>query len=213
MMRLMRRTATLTAAALLLASAAGGSAQPQPPASEDIGSWNLSCTQDRMTDRSRCILRLRDWVDRPGDSTPGLALEIQNRGGRLVPVVTARELTLEGASRGLLALTGAAQLRFPPNPYFEMPCGLEGRTLSCAPRQADADRAERELPTADRVLVRMVGLGAGSSDTEPVELRLADTARAMERYRRFAPPGTAPAETSGISGRDALEQLRQLFGR
>jgi hypothetical protein len=205
----MRHIATLLFALAALPAAA----QPTPPAAEDIGSWTLACTTDRMTDRSRCVLRLKAWVAAPGEHSPGLALEIQDRGGKLVPVVTARNLTLEGAGRGLLALTGTAQLRFPPNTFYEMPCGLDGRTLACGPKRADTERAERELADAPRVLVRMVGLGAGSAEAEPAELPLARTAEALRRFRQFT-PATPPQEDShGISGREALEQLRQLFGR
>ncbi len=197
------------------ATAPPASAKPAPavgaPAAEEIGSWTLACTMDRMTDRTSCVLRLKAWADPPGERSPGLALEIQDRGGHLVPVVTARELTLEGAGRGLLALTGAAQLRFPPSTFHEMPCGLEGRTLSCAPRRADAERAERELASATTVLVRMTGTGGGSA--EPVELRLTGTAQALARYRQFTPPSPAQDDAPGISGREAMDRLRQLFGR
>lgn len=205
----MRRIATL----LFALAATAANAQPAPPATEDIGSWSLACTTDRMTDRSRCVLRLKQWVAAPAEHAPGLALEIQDRGGRLVPMVTARELTLEGAGRGILALTGTAQLRFPPNPFYEMPCGLDGRTLACGPRRADAERAERELGSADRVLVRMVGLGAGGDSAEPVELPLARTADALRRYRQFTPATPAPDDAPGISGREVMDRLRQLLGR
>ena len=203
-------------AASLLVALGSATAQPSTtaaPASEDIGSWNLACTVDRMTDRSHCVLRLKAWADAPGEHSPGLALEIQDRGGHLVPVVTARELTLEGAGRGLLALTGTAQLRFPPSAFYEMPCALEGRTLACAPRRGDAERAERELAGAATALVRMTGMGAGGSSAEPVELRLTGTAQALARYRQFTPPSPAQEDTPGISGREAMDRLRQLFGR
>ena len=182
-----------------------------PPATEEIGSWTMACTMDRMTDRSACVLRLKAWADPPGEHSPGMALEIQDRGGRLVPVVTARELTLEGAGRGLLALTGTAQLRFPPNTFYEMPCGLEGRTLACAPKRADAERAERELAAATTALVRITGMGGGNA--EPVELRLTGTAQALARFRQFTPPSPARDDAPGISGREAMDRLRQLFGR
>lgn len=207
----MQRIASLLAPALVLTL--GANAQPAPPAAETIGSWQLACSQDRMTDRSRCVLRLDQWVDRPGERSPGLALEVQDRGGRLVPVVTARELTLDGASRGLLALSGSAQLRFPPEPLHELPCGLEGRSLVCGPRAAEAERAERELARADRVLVRMVGLGGSGEDSEPVELRLSGTAQAMARFRQFTPPGPPQQDAPGLGGREALDRLRALFGR
>lgn len=211
----MRPIATL--AALLLATATAALAQttpPQPPASEDIGSWNLACTMDRMTDKASCILRLKDWVSRPGESSPGLALEIMERGGRLVPAVTARDLTIEGAGRGLLALSGQAQLRFAPSPLFEMPCGLDHRNLVCTPRRADAERAERELGATERVLVRMVGTGSGGgASNEPVELALSGTRQAMQRFRQFVPPGPPTDDQPGIGGREMMERLRSLIGR
>lgn len=193
--------------ALLLAAPVALNAQP----AEEIGSWRLSCMVDRMTDRAACALRHRDWAERPAAGVPGLALEVLDRGGRLVPAVTARDLTLEGASRGLLALSGTAQLRFPPNRLFEMPCALEGRSLVCAPRAEDAARAEAELPQADRVLVRMQGMPGGST-AEPAELRLAGTRDALARFRREAPAGTAPAEPPGLDGRELLQRLMRLLG-
>jgi hypothetical protein len=72
-------------------------AAAQLPVAEEIGTWRLGCVTDRMTDRAACQLRHRDWVERPGTglaNAAGLALEIQDRGGRLVPVVTARSRTL-----------------------------------------------------------------------------------------------------------------------
>lgn len=155
------------------------------PAGEEIGSWSLRCVADRMTDRTACILRHRDWVERPG-AQPGLGLEVIERHGRLVPAVTARDLSLDGAARGVLALTGVAQLRLDAHPMMELPCTLEGRSLVCAPRAADAPRAAEELPAAGRALVRMGGIGSGATAaTEPAELRLSGTAAALERLRRM----------------------------
>lgn len=214
----MTRLATALLAPLVaLALAAPAAAQaPRPDAvpPEEIGTWRLSCVADRMTDRNDCLLRHREPVERatgPGGSS--LVLEVQDRGGRLVPVVTARDLSLEGAGRGLLALTGTAQLRFPPNRYFELPCGLEGRALVCAPRAEDSARAAEELPNASSVLVRMSGFGAGGSGTEPVELRLERTREALARYRARVPEGTAPPPpASGLSLPELLGRVRGLFG-
>jgi hypothetical protein len=179
---------------------------------EQFGPWRLTCASDRMTDRTNCTLLHQQPVERSEAGRPALALEVIDRGGRLVPAVTARDLTLEGASRGLLALSGTAQLRFPPNRLFEMPCGLEGRSLVCAPRPEDAARAEQELPRADRVLVRMLGISGGNSMAEPTELRLSNTAEALARYRREVPPGSAAAEPPGLDARELLQRLRQFFG-
>ncbi|MCB4822191.1 hypothetical protein [Roseicella aerolata] len=199
----------IRAATLLLALAAPFAALAQTPV--EIGSWRLSCRQDPMTDRAACVLRHRDWVEKPTGATPGLALEVIDRRGRLVPAVTARELTIEGASRGLLALTGTAQLRFPPNKLFEMPCALEGRSVVCAPRPEDAARAEQELLAADRALVRIVGGTGQASTAEPTELRLAGTKDALARFAREAPPEPG-REPEGFDGREMLQRLFRFFG-
>jgi hypothetical protein len=198
---------------LLLAAALSlpGAALAQG-AAEEIGSWRLACTTDRMTDRTSCILRHRDPVERAALGA-GLILEILDRNGQLVPAVTARDLSIESAQRALLALTGTAQIRFDRNPLIEMPCGLEGRSLVCAPRPADAARAAAELPGAERALVRMTGMGSGSTAaSEPAELRLAETRAATERLRRAQPAGTAPPPPPpGVDLRELLGRAQRLL--
>lgn len=206
----------LPLASLFLIAGAATAQTPGPGAAvpEEIGAWRLACVTDRMTDRAECQLRHRDPVERAsGAGGSSLLLEVRDRGGKLVPVVAARDLTLEGAGRGLLAITGTAQLRFPPNRYFEFPCGLEGRNLVCAPRPEDAERAAAELPAAGSVLVRMVGFGAGSASAEPVELRLDRTREALARYRARVPEGSTPPEPPSSSMLPGMMQrLQQLFG-
>ena len=202
----------LVLACLALSLLAGnGRAQP----AEEIGSWRLACLTDRMTDRGACLLRHRDWLERPSGAGGGLAFEIIDRRGRLVPAVTARDLTLDGAARGLLALSGTAQLRFPPNRMAEMPCALEGRSILCTPRAEDAARLETEVLQADRALLRLVGTGGGSSTAEPTELRLAGTREAVARYARQAPreAQTAVEPPPGLDGRELLQRLFRLFAQ
>ncbi|WP_437167180.1 hypothetical protein [Falsiroseomonas sp. E2-1-a4] len=203
--------------AAFMAAAALANAQPaqnvQGQVPEEIGSWRLSCLADRMTDRADCLLRHREPVE-PAQSATGssLVLEVQDRGGHLVPVVAARDLSLESAGRGLLAMTGTAQLRFPPNRHFELPCTLEGRSLVCAPRPEDAARAAAELPTAPTALVRMIGLGAGSDRADPAELRLTQTQEALTRFRSRVPEGSTPPPSSGLTLPDITNRLQRLFG-
>jgi hypothetical protein len=204
----------LPLALMLAATPAAAQPQVQAQVPEEIGSWRLSCLEDRMTDRAVCLMRHREPVERaqsPAGSS--LVLEVQDRNGQLVPVVAARDLTLEAAGRGLLAVTGTAQLRFPPNRHFEMPCSLEGRSLVCAPRPEDAARAAGELAGAPSALVRVTGLGAGSNQAEPTELRLAQTREALARFRTRIPEGsTPPAPPSGLTLPDMMLRLQRLFG-
>jgi hypothetical protein len=185
------------------------------PVAEEIGTWRLGCVTDRMTDRAACQLRHRDWVERPGTgvaNAAGLALEIQDRGGRLVPVVTARDLGLDGASRGLLALAGRVQMRFGANPMFEMACTLEGRSLACFPSASEAASIERDFAAADRLLVRVSSLGAGVGSTvEPTEMRLERTRDAMAALRRQIPPGAQLPAPEGNDLRELLGRMLRLF--
>lgn len=202
---------TIALPLMLLVATAASPVAAQPAADETFGPWRMTCATDRMTDRKACTLLHQTPVDRSAPGRPALALEIIDREGKLVPAVTARDLTLEGASRGLLALAGAAQVRFPPQAMIEMPCSLEGRSLVCVPKAEDAARAEQELAGADRVLIRMVGTG-GSSTAEPTELPLSATRAAMSRFRAQVPPGSQPPEPSAFEPRELLQRLRSLFG-
>ncbi|MCS6892918.1 MAG: hypothetical protein RMK64_10145 [Rhodovarius sp.] len=194
------------AALLLLALPAAA----QVPTAQEFGTWTLGCITDRMTDRTACRLQHKEWVERPG-SGPGMALEIQDRGGRLVPVVTARDLGLDGASRGLMALAGRVQIRFDRHPMFEMSCALEGRNLVCFPHPDLGERAERELAEASTVLIRLTGLGAGGgAQAEPIELPLSGTRQAMARLRELVPP-SPPRPAEGSELRELLGRLQRLF--
>jgi hypothetical protein len=179
---------------------------------EEIGPWRLNCATDRMTDRTTCILRHRDPVERAAVG-PGLVLEILDRGGTLVPAVTARDLSFDSAGRAMLAVSGVAQVRFDRNAMMELPCSIEARNLVCAPRSGDAARAAAELLAAERALVRMSGLGSGTTaETEPTELRLSDTRAATERLRRAQPAGSAPPPAPpGLDFREMLGRIQRLM--
>jgi hypothetical protein len=196
-------------AILLLLLAAPAAAQ-FPAIPEEIGPWRLSCVTDRMTDRGTCQMRHREPLERAAEGDAALVLEVGDRAGRLVPQVAARELSLESAGRGLLAFIGTAQLRFPPNRLFEMPCALEGRALVCSPTAEDAARAAVELPQATHVLVRMTGIGGGMA--EPVELPLERTAEALARFRARAPEGSPPPAATDGRVPQLLNRLQQLLG-
>ena len=191
---------------LALVLVAPASAQPQ---TERIGAWLLTCITDRMTDRTDCRLQHRDPVE--GGDAP-LVLEIAERGGRFLPVLVSRDLTLDGAARALTALTATAQMRFPPERLFEMPCGLVGRSVLCAPRPEDSERAAAELPRARVALLRMVGLGGTGADAAPLELQMEGIEEALGRYRsRITQGNGTPDSPPGFSLPDILRRLQELF--
>ena len=200
----------LVATLALLASPALAQGGPR---TETFGPWLLTCATDRMTDRSECRMLHSQPVQPASAGLVPLALEVAERGGRLVPVVVARELSLEGAARGALALAGTVQLRFPPSPLFEMPCALEGRSVVCAPRPTDLARAAAELPGASRVLVRVTGplVPEAQAMAEPAELRLSDTPAALARFRARQPEGSAPPPEPSLLW-ELLDRLMGLAG-
>ncbi|MFC3123924.1 hypothetical protein ACFOD4_02530 [Pseudoroseomonas globiformis] len=199
------------AALALFALAAAFGPLPARGATESFGPWILSCAADPMTDHTACRMTHATPVDPATASEAPLALEVASRRGVLVPVVTARDLGMDGAARGLLALTGTVQLRFPPHQMMELPCGLEGRSVVCAPRPEDAARAAAELPDADRVLLRIMGLGAATAESTPRELPLSDTARALAGFREHAPPNQADEPPPPFDLREMLMRFQRFF--
>ncbi|KAA2215271.1 hypothetical protein F0Q34_02270 [Pseudoroseomonas oryzae] len=184
---------------------------PARAATESYGPWILSCAADPMTDHTACRMTHATPVEPATATESALALEVAVRRGVLVPVVTARDLGMEGVARGLLALAGTVQLRFPPNPMMEMPCGLEGRSVVCAPRPEDAARAAAELPQASHALLRVMGLGSATADSAPRDLPLSETGRALAAFRAAAPPSQASEPPPPFDLRDMLMRLQRFF--
>jgi hypothetical protein len=198
--------------ALPLAVPLAAAALPPPArAADSYGPWLLTCSTDSMTDRQRCRMTHEMPVEPASAGQSAMALEIVQRDGALVPAVTARDLGLESAGRGLLAFTGTAQIRFPPQPMLAMPCRLEGRSVVCTPRPEDIPRAAEELAQAERVLVRLTGLGAGGTDAEPKALKLASTAQALAALRARLPADAAPEAEQGFDLPELLLRLQRFF--
>ncbi len=185
-----------------------------PRSERTIGSWVLSSASDPMTDTQTCRMRHKLWLVVPGAGHPGLALEVQQRGGQLVPAITVRDLTLSTALSGLLTLTATAQVRFDNEPMLELPCSLEGTTVMCVPAQADAVRAAGALAKAHSVLVRFKSFGnlplALPDDT--LALDLDGTQDALVRFR-VAGPATEPASAGfGQGVTDTVDRLLRRLG-
>lgn len=185
-----------------------------PRSEQTIGSWVLSCASDPMTDAQTCRMRHKLWLVVPGSGHPGLALEVQQRGGQLVPAITVRDLSFSTALSGLLTLTATAQVRFDNEPMLELPCSLEGTTVMCIPAQADAARAASALAKARAVLVRFHSFGnlplAVPDDT--LALELDGTQDALVRFR-VAGPAVEPASPGfGQGVADTLDRLLRRLG-
>jgi hypothetical protein len=146
------RSVTLALALLLLPSAAGAQARRLEVAhtEQTVGSWLLSCKTDPMIDAQVCRMRHRLWLVVPDETRPGIALEVAARSAHLVPMITARELSLSTAVTGLMALAATAQVRFEGAPMAELPCWLDGAAVICAPDEADAGRSPCSWPTRRR---------------------------------------------------------------
>lgn len=204
---------------ILLLMATAACAQPRridsPSRTEEVGSWRITCAADPMTDRQACTMRHRLWVEEPHDGVPGLALEVVNRAGQYVPALTVRDLTLASASRGLMAITATAQIRFDRNPLLELPCALDGRTLLCLPEAAYAPVAAAQLLTARTLLLRMRATGPfpAQGPEEPVALDLEQTVVAVARFRQSAPEPLPPAPPGpNLDLRELFERLQRLTG-
>ncbi len=185
-----------------------------PHSEQTIGSWLLSCATDPMTDVRACRMRTKFWLVAPGENRAGIALEVQLRSGQMVPVVAVRELSLNTAWSGLLALTMTAQIRFDEAAMVALPCMLEGASVVCAPAQSDAGRLADELIKAKAVLVRFRAVGNLPLPVPdgPLALDLDHTQEALERYR-VAAPEVAPEPSSFIRDlRDATERLLRDLG-
>jgi hypothetical protein len=211
----MRLVAAVLAFALCPLSTSAQARKLDTPHFEQlIGSWLLSCATDPMTDVQACRRRTKLWLVAPAENQVGMALEVQLRSGRLVPVVTVRELSLNSAWSGLLALTATAQVRFDGAAMAALPCILESASVVCAPTQSDVGRLADELAKAKTVLVRfrVVGNLPLSVPDGPLALELDRTQDALARYRA-AGLEAAPEPSSFIRDlKDAAERLLRDLG-
>ncbi len=211
----MRLVAALLAFALCPLSTLAQARRLDTPHFEQlIGSWLLFCATDPMTDVQACRMRTKLWLVAPAENQVGMALEVQQRSGRLVPVVAVRELSLNTAWSGLLALTATAQMRFDGGAMATLPCMLEGASVVCAPTQSDVGRLADELAKARTVLVRfrVVGNLPLSVPDGPLALDLDHTQDALARYRA-AGPELAPEPSSFFRDlKDAAERLLRDLG-
>lgn len=186
------------------------------PSVEPIGSWQLACITDPMTDKGSCTLRHRTWLEEPrgGDAPrPGLGLEVLLRDGRAIPALVARDLTLDSGRLAVLGMLGSAQVRFGREPMLEFPCGLEGRSLVCAPRPDQAEAAASELLSATTMLARLPQNPITGSGGDALAIDLADTRTAIQRFRTRMPDPPPPEAPLPQAAQGQFERLLEQFRR
>ena len=149
----------LRVAAVVLLIAGPVAAQTRP-ASEEIGSWVLSCPAEARAET--CLLRHRSGVLAQGAGGTSAALEVLYRGGQFIPVVAIRGLSTQAALGGVLAVQASVGLRFDGAPRIELSCGPDGAAVVCAPGVDAAPAAAGQLVSARSVLVQVrLGLPGG----------------------------------------------------
>jgi hypothetical protein len=191
--------------ALLLA----GPAMAQPrPANQQVGSWIVTCPADP---ESSCQMRHESWLLPPGGNGPNASLEVMQRGGQFVPVVTLRGLTTQTALGGMLALNATVTLRLDAGPPIPLSCGLNGTVIVCA---ADGTAVAATLPTAHTAQVR-IALSVPGIATLPEQSRSLDlqrTAEAMALFRTTAPANQTVPALPGLDWHDFLDRLLREAG-
>jgi hypothetical protein len=178
----------LVVAAALLGALPGAAVPAEAP--QQIGSWVVECPAPGGA--GGCMMRDRDWILAPTAGRPSVALEVQGRGGRLVPVVALRGLTaqavptqavptqaasaqavpaqttiaqvvtVQAAIGALLVLQPQVTLRFDAGPRADLACGLDGGAIVCAPEGAAMAATAAALPTARSVEVQVAVRASGT---------------------------------------------------
>ena len=199
----------LAAMALLIAGPVA--ARPRP-AMEEIGSWVLACPADTKVEP--CQLRHQAWVLPPGTGRPSAALEVLRRGDQFIPVIAMRGLSMQAALGGVLALKASASLRFDGAGPVDLPCGLDGVAIVCAPEVTQAASAAGQLVAARSVLVTLQ-LSLPDVVALPEQSRmlgLQHTPEALARFHATSPASEAVPAIPGLDWRGFLERVLRDAG-
>ena len=184
-----------------------------PAAAEEIGSWVLVCPADEP-----CLLRHRNWIVSPGPGGISASLETRQIGSRMVPVIAVRGLSMQAALASVVTLQANVGLRFDDASRIDLPCGMDGATVICAPARDTTAAAASRLASAHGVLVeaQLSVPGVVSLPGQSRSLGLQRTEDALVRLRTASaqPGATAPA----IPGLDLGGMVERLledagFGR
>lgn len=194
----------------VIAVLVGGQSFAQVRASaEDIGSWVLTCPT-----AANCLLRHRSWLLPPTGGGPSAALEVMWRGGRAVPVVAIRGLSVGAALGGVLLMQANAATKFDAAAEMDLPCTPDGGAIVCVPTGAAAVDAASELATSRMVLVRLRLHPGGATPLPELSrsLELQQTTAALARFRATSPVGEAEPAIAGLDLRGFLDRLARDAG-
>jgi hypothetical protein len=182
---------------LILWAVSAPAEAPARPATEDIGSWVLSCP---AAVQEPCLMRHRDWVVPPVGAGPTVALEVQARGDALVPVISLRGLPASAAVGGALLVKPTVSLAFDNGKRIDLTCGLGGASFACAPDAASVRAAADALPKARNVAVAVKLSVPGGLTLPPRDrsLDLAGTEAALTRLRALGATGEALPAYPGL---------------
>ena len=191
----------------------GGPAVAQPrPASEEIGSWVLTCPVEARSEP--CLLRHRSGVLAQGAGRISASLEVLHRGGQFIPVIAMRGLSTQAALGGVLASQASVGLRFDGAPRIELACGLDGGAVVCAPAVDAAGAAAGKLGLARSVVVqvKLVLPGGMALPEQSRSLELSQTVDALAAFRATAPVGESVPAVAGLDWRGFLDRLARDAG-
>lgn len=202
----MRRHLLSVAIAVLVG---GQSSMQVRPSAEDIGSWVLTCPTT-----ANCLLRHRTWLLPPIGGGPTAALEVTWRGGRAVPAVAIRGLSVGGALGGVLLLQATAATKFDDASEMDLPCAPDGGAIVCVTTGPAAADAASELATSRMVSVRLRLHPGGATPLPEISrsLELQQTTAALVRFHATSRVGMAEPVIVGLDLRGFLDRVARDAG-
>ena len=179
------------------------------PSAENIGSWVLTCPT-----AANCVLRHRSWLLPPIGGGPNAALEVVWRGGRAVPMVAIRDLSVGAALGGVLLMQANAAMKFDDASEIDLPCAPNSGAIVCVPTGAAAADAASQLTISHMVLVRLRIHPGGATPLPEISrsLELQQTTAALARLRATASVGEAGPAIAGLDLRGFLDRLARDAG-
>jgi hypothetical protein len=171
-------------------------------ADQPIGSWVLSCPSDTTKPGGKpegCLLRAgKRFLDKGGITGD---LEVEARGGVLVPVLALRGLPNELLMAAAMMGKTEASIQLAGSTREELACSVSAAGYICAPNEAAGAKLAAGLPSARAMTVRVSVAVEGLKPlpTQEKSVDLSGTAEALARLQAAGPmpvPGPLAVVTS-----------------